>query len=447
MYPLYADGSGTNRIELVNLQLCTVNAIPAPKKSFVAVSARQKTPVTIFSGTMAGSGDCSIGSEGSALHIHSMVVRGRSAVAFQNGSGKMEVVNSYVENADQLFESRQNFSGMNFVASLADRRLLETSDSRWPSFLAVAGGERRTWTPVAEVKSLSGIVVSPEDNATGTERRFELTGNWNGGEWISPRAGAKAIWRPLIKKDGPYLVELWYSDDPNHDHATDASYRVVSASGEKKIVLSQRTNMRQLTPLGVFDFKAGWDGFVELDATKADGNLVTGCVRFIRAPDFVDGKSRALWIVSGKESFSNHIDLIPSTDEGKLVQVKDKDGAQAWTLQPGKATGRFVYVKLSDESFGKGKVPSVIFLVSYFDEGDAKVNLNYDSLDEAKSGAYKSVLLFQLENTKTWKTARVAVADARFGGRCNGSDFRIGFPKDTPLLINAVAVIQNKTTP
>lgn len=440
MFPIFIDGTGTNRVNLLNLQLCTVKTVPADKKVFIEVSARQKAPVSIFNGTMVGGGDVSLHSEGAMVNLVTTLLRGRSDVALKNGPGKIRAVNVLVENAEALVDEGSDLSGIDFTASLAETKVLREILPRWPGFLPVGSDDLKKTIPITAMNKLSGIVITPSTPKSADAGRFELVGDWNG-EWTSPKSGRKAIWRPNIPRDENYLVEIYYFDDPNKDHATSAPYSVQCASGRQTFSVNQRTNTQEILPLGVFPFKAGSEGYLELDAGKANANVVHGAARFIRAPDFVDGKNRALWIAANVST--NGVELVPQTDEGKLTVVAVRDGAPAWTVQPGKASGKYLYGKLSDESFRGGKTPFVTFLIRYFDEGTAKVNLNYDSLDEAKTGAYKSMSLFQLENTKTWKTAKVALSDARFGGRCNGADFRIGLPKDDSVLISAVAVIQN----
>lgn len=81
------------------------------------------------------------------------------------------------------------------------------------------------------------------------------------------------------------------------------------------------------------------------------------------------------------------------------------------------------------------------FTVTYFDQGTAAWQLQYDSNDPSApvNGAYKSAGSVQQQNTGTWKTAQLTVTDARFAGRQNcGADFRISAA--TPVIIHSVAV-------
>lgn len=440
MFPIHIDGTGTNCVDLLNLQLCTVKAVPADKKVFIEVSARQKAPVSIFNGTMAGGGDVSLRSAGVQVNLATTLLRGRTDFALQNGPGKIRAVNVLVENADALVDEGSSADRIDFVASVAETKVLRDILPRWPTFLPVGSGDLKKSIPITGMNKLSGLVITPATPKSAEAGRFELIGEWNG-EWTSPKSGAKAIWRPNIPKEGNYLVEIYYYDDPNRDHATAAPYVLQHASGRETFSVNQRTNTQEILPLGVFPFKAGLEGYLELDAGKANANVVHGAARFIRTPDFIDGKNRALWI--SMDAPTNGVELVSQTDEGKIKNA-ERGGRNGWMVEPGKVPSKMAYFKLGDESFRAGVSPNCELMFRYFDEGSGAVDLHYDSTGEAKTDGYKKATLVQLGDSKIWKTLKIALSDARFGGRCNGNDFRITFPKNAEVVFDAVAVTRTK---
>ncbi len=92
-----------------------------------------------------------------------------------------------------------------------------------------------------------------------------------------------------------------------------------------------------------------------------------------------------------------------------------------------------------------GRHPAVVVEVDYLDQGDGAFFLEYDSLDETvlkvpeRPGAFKETLGWELTGSGEWRTATFTLSDARFGGRCNGGDFRITSPGE-PLAVAAVRV-------
>ena len=128
--------------------------------------------------------------------------------------------------------------------------------------------------------SISNLTNTPD----GEDRRFILTGDWADNAWCFPDPGAKAVWQPFIREAGRYQVEIWYGDDPNKDHATDAKFTVFHAGGSDTFTVNLRERTRTWIPLGTFDFNEGWDGRVELSG-DANGNLVANAVRFLGAED------------------------------------------------------------------------------------------------------------------------------------------------------------------
>ncbi|MFK4082822.1 exo-alpha-sialidase [Kribbella sp. NPDC020789] len=128
---------------------------------------------------------------------------------------------------------------------------------------------------------------------------FELVGDWNSGRSIPGYYGFSylthpkgtganlARFRPALPGDGKYEVLVSYTADPNR--ASNAKYAVRHATGTTTVTVNQRI---QATPddrtgewksLGIFTFKAGTTGYVQL-TDAADGYVIADAVRFRRQP-------------------------------------------------------------------------------------------------------------------------------------------------------------------
>lgn len=95
---------------------------------------------------------------------------------------------------------------------------------------------------------------------------------------------------------------------------------------------------------------------------------------------------------------------------------------------------------------GGGAYPRLRVEVEYFDRGQGRFFLEYDSSDDTVEivpqwpGAFKaSAESVELEDTEEWRTATFVLEDALFADRCNGGDFRITSP-ETPIAVRAVRV-------
>lgn len=84
----------------------------------------------------------------------------------------------------------------------------------------------------------------------------------------------------------------------------------------------------------------------------------------------------------------------------------------------------FFYMNVSD-TFLYDTRDKVLVSVDYFDAGNGKFGLQYDSPGSATSDMFKPSELFAYGDTKTWKTHTFALDDAVMTNRSNGSDFRI----------------------
>lgn len=138
----------------------------------------------------------------------------------------------------------------------------------------------------ATVKS-DPIVIDNHDAAG----RFTTKGDWNideaGGDWAgtyghwtTPWGDASARWEAKLPSGGNWKVYIWYGDDPNDDHATDASYTVETADGPKTAKANQKEKQRQWNLLGTYRFEAGKAACVVL-TNKANGNVLADAVKFV----------------------------------------------------------------------------------------------------------------------------------------------------------------------
>ena len=134
--------------------------------------------------------------------------------------------------------------------------------------------------------SLKGIVV---DN-----RAAKLTGKWNSGEsleHIGPDyayargPGNKATFEFLVPTDGRY--EVRFATAPHENRASNTAVTVRHADG----ITPAKVNQKKPAPidgrwvsLGVFRFAAGQTYAVDVDATKADGNVHLDAVQLLAVP-------------------------------------------------------------------------------------------------------------------------------------------------------------------
>ncbi|GAA3561375.1 exo-alpha-sialidase [Kribbella ginsengisoli] len=128
---------------------------------------------------------------------------------------------------------------------------------------------------------------------------FETVGTWNSGRSIPGYYGFNYLthakgtgtnlvrYRPAIPGDGRYEVLVSYTADPNR--ASNAKYAVRHATGTTTVTVNQRVRATpdnrtgEWLPLGIFTFKAGLAGYVQL-TDAADGFVIADAVRFRRQP-------------------------------------------------------------------------------------------------------------------------------------------------------------------
>ena len=161
-----------------------------------------------------------------------------------------------------------------FIPELQPKPIVGAATGESPKARAARLGEER-----------GGIVVSSERDEKGTAQKFSLLGEWNTpGLWTIPGKDKRAIWEARLPEKGPYRVQIWYGDDPNKDHATNALVRVQHAGGEAQVRINLREQTGRWIDVGTYRFKQGTGAKVTLDGTDANGNLVADLVRFSKIP-------------------------------------------------------------------------------------------------------------------------------------------------------------------
>jgi hypothetical protein len=163
-------------------------------------------------------------------------------------------------------------------------------DAPWTPFMPelkpapVNAGESAKMRALQTGERRGAVVVSSERDEQGSAtKKFSVQGEWNyPGVWTSPGAGKRAIWEANLPEAGHYRVQIWYGDDPNQDHATNALVRVQHADGVHQTRLNLREPTGVWVTLGTFRFNKATAAKVTLEAANADGNLVADLVRFVR---------------------------------------------------------------------------------------------------------------------------------------------------------------------
>jgi hypothetical protein len=130
----------------------------------------------------------------------------------------------------------------------------------------------------------------------------------------------------------------------------------------------------------------------------------------------------------------------PNRERG-IKQVEHEDGRTASAViagrpcresLPGRRGERYIYFQV-DDSFKWARVMDLVAEVEYLDDDGGSFTVQYDSRDPSATldGAYRDCAeRISLAGTRTWKTTRFALHQARFEGLQNaGADFRIAGPE------------------
>lgn len=105
-----------------------------------------------------------------------------------------------------------------------------------------------------------------------------------------------AEWRPNLAQD-TYSVQVWYPAGSNR--ADDTPFTVHHASGSNTIRINQQTNGGQWVTLGIFDFDAGTNGYVEIGNDAQSGQVVIAdAVRWVSTmpPPPAADEFRGVWV-------------------------------------------------------------------------------------------------------------------------------------------------------
>jgi hypothetical protein len=130
----------------------------------------------------------------------------------------------------------------------------------------------------------------------------------------------------------------------------------------------------------------------------------------------------------------------------EVVTRGGREAVVSLPATPGVATSGFMYVVATQEAFRNGAMPGLAIRVEYFDAGTGTIDFQYDSSDalirltREAVGAFKSGKPIYLEDTGTWKTVTLTVADAQFSGRCHGGDFRFTIPAGGSFAVGSMVV-------
>lgn len=111
-----------------------------------------------------------------------------------------------------------------------------------------------------------------------------------------------------------------------------------------------------------------------------------------------------------------------------LMEPVEVNGATAWRTLPNRhGSMRYAYFDVDDSFIYDDGVPVQIEVEVW--DGEGTFSLEYDSTDPTGSvyeGAFKLAKTFTLGNSGQWRRFSVTIPDARFVGRANGADFRLG---------------------
>jgi len=144
-------------------------------------------------------------------------------------------------------------------------------------------------------------------------------------------------------------------------------------------------------------------------------------------------------VVLGAQQHEQGLALLPGSKTEGFNEPVLRSGREAWATVSEVETHRMYFV-VKNEAFRNGKSPMVEVVFDYFDEGSGVVIMQYDSLEDSRSGAFKELIPIVLRDSGKWKTARVILKDARFAGRCNGNDFRLSVSGENNLAMAAVGI-------
>jgi hypothetical protein len=146
------------------------------------------------------------------------------------------------------------------------------------------GGPAGTAARIA-ASSLKGIVVDDKEaKAIGTWLHSVSIGPFVEAGYLhdnNENQGKSSVrFVPKVEKTGKYQVRLFYTPNPNR--ATNVLVLVHSAGGDKQVRVNQKQKPKDdAADLGVFEFAAGQEGYVEIRNDGADGHVIADAVQFV----------------------------------------------------------------------------------------------------------------------------------------------------------------------
>ena len=128
--------------------------------------------------------------------------------------------------------------------------------------------------------------------------------------------------------------------------------------------------------------------------------------------------------------------LRESNNEAQMSGITVK-GKPAWTSKVRNGPPTLFYLKVKDSKLRNGVFPMVDLEIEYLDVGNTEVMVEYDST----AGGFRKAERFWAGDSGEWKTVTLELDAARFAGKCNGGDFRLGYlSPDSDPMIKSVTV-------
>jgi hypothetical protein len=137
--------------------------------------------------------------------------------------------------------------------------------------------------------ALAGLVL---DDSEAVLKGFDATGHTTPGyvgegyrhDGNQGKGAMSARFTPDLPKDGRYRVAVSYGENANR--ATTVPVTVRHARGESAVLVNQRLKPKGDGPfhvVGIFEFIAGRDGWVEIGNAGTDGHVIVDAVQWLPA--------------------------------------------------------------------------------------------------------------------------------------------------------------------
>lgn len=157
------------------------------------------------------------------------------------------------------------------------------------------------------------------------------------------------------------------------------------------------------------------------------------------------GATDKVSFTAGEPNQQAGLSIGPNLGDGIYITVskEGKTGVQAEIFQEN--DGAYLFFQV-DNAFYFNTPQYITLSLTYYDEGNTPISLDYDSLKCATvynvNKAYKRIDVVTRHNTLTWKTVQITLNDATFANNeNNGTDFRLS-ALGAPLIISAVEIIK-----